>query len=271
MLENVCRFIPHHSDYHSIHTINFVFETENRVPLSLKSCGLYRIHYVCEGNGELHFPGRVVHLCKGDIFFTFPDTVFFIKEVENFSYMYISFLGSRASMIMDKLGISSSDFIIKDCHEVADFWKNGIGMADDVSEWMTESILLYTFSYLGKKRLVANRSLNEKSNASFEIKKFIDDNFTNEKFSLAFIGEYLSYSPKYISTVFKKAFKIGICDYIATVRIQHACALINQGFMGISDIASQCGYGDSQYFSKVFKRKMGISPKMYIQQKNNHY
>ncbi|MBO7208706.1 MAG: helix-turn-helix transcriptional regulator [Clostridia bacterium] len=64
--------------------------------------------------------------------------------------------------------------------------------------------------------------------------------------------------------IFKKTFNIGMSEYINTIRIQHSCTLMNQGFTSISDISNQCGYSDPQYFSKVFKKRMGMLPGEYI-------
>ena len=49
-----------------------------------------------------------------------------------------------------------------------------------------------------------------------------------------------------------------------TVRIQQACTMLKQGFTSVSDVALRCGYPDAQYFSKVFKRRMSISPREYL-------
>ena len=49
-----------------------------------------------------------------------------------------------------------------------------------------------------------------------------------------------------------------------TLRIQHACMLINEGLSNIKDIATLSGYRDPLYFSKVFKNAMMLSPKEYI-------
>ena len=103
MNENICHFVPYHKDYHSIHTINFVLETKPQPYSSLISQSVYKIYFVCGGKGNLHIPGKILSLSKGDIFFTFPGTPFCIETIEDFSYMYISFLGSRANMIMNKL------------------------------------------------------------------------------------------------------------------------------------------------------------------------
>ena len=105
MSNNICRFIPHHRDYDSIHTINFVLETEAVPYTGLTSQSVYRIHYVVNGRGNLHTVGQIQPLKKGDLFFTFPDFSYSVEPVEDFSYMYISSLGNRANMIMDKLNI----------------------------------------------------------------------------------------------------------------------------------------------------------------------
>jgi AraC-like DNA-binding protein len=40
--------------------------------------------------------------------------------------------------------------------------------------------------------------------------------------------------------------------------------MLKQGFTSVSDVALRCGYPDAQYFSKVFKRRMNLSPREYI-------
>ena len=268
MYENVCRFIPYHKDYHSIHTINFVLETKPQIGDLLKSQSIYKMYYVCSGNGFIHTPGNVQPLSAGDVFFTFPAAPFCIESGEAFSYMYISFLGSRANMIMRKLKISKNNFLFKGCGEVYSFWKNGIDINSELTDLISESILLYTFFYLGNKTLSFDDS-EKQNNAALLIKKYIDDNFSVIGFSLDDIRGELSYNKKYISSVFKKYYGVGIIEYLNTIRIQHSCALIEQGFTGVSDLATCCGYADAQYFSKVFKQKMGVSPGVYIKS-NSH-
>ena len=56
----------------------------------------------------------------------------------------------------------------------------------------------------------------------------------------------------------------GITEYLNTVRIQQACALMEQGFTSIKDIALLCGYKDPLYFSRVFKKEMKVSPREHL-------
>lgn len=272
MKSTVCYFIPNHSDQHSIHVVNLVFETEHRITKALQSKGLFRIHYVYSGTGSLWLPDKRVDIVRGDIFFTFPNTSFYIDPVsKDFSYMYISYTGSRAGIIMEKIGIGHDDYLINNCEKVKFIWEEAVTSQSKVSGWMSESVLLYTFSYLSTKLNRAESGNVKESHLPDLIKKYLDDNFANGKISLELLSATFSYSPKYISSIFKKHFGIGISDYLATIRVQYACNLMSQGYSVISDIALQCGFSDALYFSKVFTQRYGMSPKSFIQSKTQNY
>lgn len=263
MEQNICHFIPFHKDSHSIHTINFVFETKPQEYTGLKSEAVYKMYYVCAGQGYIHTSGRITPLTQGDVFFTFPATPFAIESKENFTYMYISFVGLRGNMIMESQNISKSNFLFHDVNAVQEFWEKGVLASSKVIQLISESVLLYTFSFLGD-RLLSDSDKPKRHRSADVIKKYLDDHFTDLDFSLEHMSRELSYNKKYISHVFKKQFGIGIIEYLNTVRIQNACTMIEQGFTSVMDIADRCGYLDAQYFSKIFKAKMGIVPTQYI-------
>lgn len=75
------------------------------------------------------------------------------------------------------------------------------------------------------------------------------------------------YSPNYFSKVFHR--KVGMCfrDYVTAKRISLAKKmLVENESMKIAYIAYQCGYRDVSYFSRIFKKKTGLSPANYRQQ-----
>ena len=263
MEENICHFISFHKDAQSIHTINFVLETKAQPYDRLKSESVYKMYYVCTGQGYLHTPGKITPLSQGDIFFTFPAAPFAIQSVENFTYMYISFVGLRGNRIMESLSISSSNFLFHQATEVQDFWEKGIVTGSKAIELIAESVLLYTFWFLGN-RLLPEQGDRKRHHSVATIKKYLDDHFTDHNFSLENMSRELAYNKKYISHVFKKHFGIGIIEYLNTVRVQNACTMIEQGFTCVNDIADRCGYSDAQYFSKIFKGKIGMAPSQYI-------
>lgn len=263
MEQNICHFIPYHKDVHPIHTIHFVLETKPQPFTHLKTESVYKMYYVQSGTGWLHTPGKKNPLKKGDIFFTFPAFPFDIESQNDFQYMYISFVGLRGNQIMENLKISHSNFLFHDGEAIQDFWEKGIKASDLVADWISESILLYTFSFLGEQ-LLSKKDESNQSHCVNLIKKYVDDHFTEQKFSLDAMSLELSYNKKYLSYIFKKNLGIGIIEYLNTIRIQNACTLMEQGFTGVTHIADCCGFSDVQYFSKVFKGKTGVAPTQYI-------
>lgn len=261
---NICRFVPRHNDCEAIHTINFVLERKQQKYESLKMNSVYKMHLVTAGKGILHTPGCSYPLKKGDIFFVLLAVPSAIESVENFEYMYISYIGARANMIMDKLKITSQNCVFHDLDGVFDFWMDSLRADSAMFDLRSESVLLYTFSVMGTKFIQEDEGDRKAMVTASLIKKYIDDNFSNTEFSMDKMGNELSYNKKYISRVFKKEIRVSITEYLNTVRVQHACTLMEQGFTSVKDIALLCGYKDSLYFSRVFKKEMQVSPREHI-------
>ena len=67
-------------------------------------------------------------------------------------------------------------------------------------------------------------------------------------------------SPNYLSTRFKQEVGSSISDYILSRRMKRACRLLTTTQASIQEIAAQCGMDDASYFSRQFKRAIGIAP-----------
>ena len=264
MAKNICHFIPCDTDNRQLRTINFVLETQPQAFTGLKTEAVYKMYFVCAGHGVLHTLGKRSPLSPGDIFFTFPAEAFAIESEDSFAYMYISFLGSRGNQIMQTLSIDRHNCIFCGHSSLKSFWQNAIEMNSPLTDLASESVLLFTFSYLANAETV-QKSLG-KGQAWAKIKKYLDEHFTQRELSLASIGKALGYSEKYVSAVFHRHTGQSIVAYLHALRIQHGCTLIAQGFTSISDISLQSGFSDPQYFSKVFKKIIGVTPAQYIRE-----
>lgn len=262
--QNICRFVPREVNDHSIHTVHFVLETKEQVYTGLHLKSLYTVYLVTQGEGKFHTKGEIRTVTEGDVFFSFPSEPFAIESVSDFQYMYISFLGARGNRLLDKLSISPKTPIMKSCKDLATVWKNGICFHSELSDIASEAVLLYTFAYLGEQMCCFPSHEDGANDVVSMIQKYVDEHFSDSEFSLEKLGSELKYNKKYLSNVFKRHVGVGIVEYLHTVRIQHACTMLKQGFTSISDVALRCGYPDAQYFSTVFKRKMAISPREYL-------
>ncbi len=262
--QNVCRFVPREINDHSIHTVHFVLETEEQIYKGLRLKSLYTVYFVTQGSGRLHTQGNILPLEQGDVFFSFPAEPFAIESVANFQYMYISFLGARGNRIMQKLGVSPKNPLYPNCGELETVWTQGLRGPAHLSDIASEAVLLHTFAYLGGTLSGFTEYGEGQIDLISMIQKYVDEHFSDTEFSLEKLGSGLKYNKKYLSTVFKRHVGVGIVEYLHTVRIQHACTMLKQGFTSVSDVALRCGYPDAQYFSKVFKRRMNMSPREYM-------
>jgi Response regulator containing CheY-like receiver domain and AraC-type DNA-binding domain len=86
-----------------------------------------------------------------------------------------------------------------------------------------------------------------------------------EQINTKSIAEKYGFTPAYLSKIFQDYKNISPMDYILQLRIEKAMELFqcNPELM-IKDVAAHIGYPDSLYFSKVFKKYTGLSPKQYI-------
>jgi len=260
--KNICHFIPIDTDRGQLDALNFVLETQPQIFTGLKTEAVYKMHLVCAGQGKLHTLGKITPLGAGDLFFTFPAEAFAIESEKNLEYIYISFLGSRGSKLLQLLQIDRHNYIFHGFSSLKSFWQNSIELQSPFASLSAESVLLHTFSYLAQAK--AEQKSLSKGQAGAQIKKYLDDHFTDAALSLRTMADALGYHPKYISSVFKKHTGFGVTEYLSSLRIQHGCTLIAQGFTSVGDISAQSGFSDPQYFSKVFKAHMGITPGQYI-------
>lgn len=84
-----------------------------------------------------------------------------------------------------------------------------------------------------------------------------------EDISNVSMSEYLNISEAYFCRTFKKETGYTFGQYLSHYRIHIAAKLLRQSDMRINEVAFACGIPDSNYFSQIFKKIKGISPKDY--------
>ncbi len=130
-----------------------------------------------------------------------------------------------------------------------------LAKTEDVSELMYDMFHSYC-------RLVRKHSMKKYSATVQRVIAIIDSDLS-ANLSLSSLAKTLNITPGYLSTIFKKETKKNLTEYIIGERIQLAQYLIGTTRLQIQTIALHCGIMDVQYFSKVFKRYVGKTPKEY--------
>ncbi|MGO4545295.1 helix-turn-helix domain-containing protein [Paenibacillus sp. 2TAB23] len=108
---------------------------------------------------------------------------------------------------------------------------------------------------------IVQRQAQEKAKMS-DIAAFIEQHYQTE-LSLQDIAKRFFVSREYVSRRFKQEYGINITDYITGIRIDKAKLLMVNPNLRVAKIAEMVGFHDEKYFSKVFKKQEGVSPKAY--------
>lgn len=70
-------------------------------------------------------------------------------------------------------------------------------------------------------------------------------------------------SDSYLSHLFKETFNYTVNDYITRVRVENSVRLMEKRELTLREIAAHCGFKSPGYFSKVFKKYLGVTPREY--------
>mgnify|MGYP002715338833 CR=1 FL=1 len=99
--------------------------------------------------------------------------------------------------------------------------------------------------------------------------EYINEHY-HEDITLQSAADHVEISASYLSTLFTQNMEHGFVDYLNTVRVNHACAYLEQSILKTYEIAFKVGFRDEKYFSKVFKKIIGVSPSEYRKTRQSH-
>ena len=104
------------------------------------------------------------------------------------------------------------------------------------------------------------------SNYVSEAISFIHRHYA-ENISQTMLAEQIGISSVYLSKLFKENLQIGFMEYLNQYRLEKAKLLLKQNNFSNKMVARLCGFNDDAYFSKVFKKEEGMTPKEFRKRK----
>lgn len=154
---------------------------------------------------------------------------------------YVESLGASKEEYMEKIGDYAQEMNIEP-DEVPAYFVNMLQAAFDIREQESNS---------QNKKLIS-RAL-----------AYIDENYMHDSLSLNTVAAEAEVSANYLSAVFSQNMKKTFVEYVTEKRMEKAKKLLKSTALSSGEIAAQVGYKDSHYFSFVFKKTQGMSPREY--------
>jgi two-component system response regulator YesN len=127
----------------------------------------------------------------------------------------------------------------------------------------TEAIMEWLLQFRdGCCDMLSSQRQNYKQKVIANVQDYIQHNL-GKRLSLGEVAAVFNFSPNYLSQLFTRYAGTGFVEYITAARIAAAKEMLARGEGPIYEIAEKLGYENAFYFSKVFKKEEGISPREF--------
>ena len=252
--------------------------------------------YLCfmveDGEGELVYEGKKYELRSGDVVFIDCRKVYSHSTGMNpnaglWSLRWCHFYGPSMPAIYAKycerggLPVIRGADVSVDLARGADMGRrDDVSCGADVSQYAAILTDIYTLAsssdYIRDMRI--NGKLNDLLTLLMEsswhreahtnapkkmeisrVKSFLDEHY-EEKLSLESVASHFFIDKHYLARLFKEQYGVTLVTYLQQVRITHAKRMLRFTDKSIEEIGLECGIGELNYFSRVFKKLEGVSP-----------
>lgn len=256
-IENEHKFLFHH---------DIVTEGNGKYTRKKHYHNLFEVYYLTGGECRYFIDNKTYQLMPGDILLI-PEGVIHNSEYDNtvHSRMLINcshkFIpASVRPLLAQMLHIYRNPSITDEVNRIFRLIEAEYTRPDGFSEDVLSCYTHMLFILLARN--MDNRVITNTGNACIEqAVDYIKENFTSN-ITLPDMAKMFYVSSEHFSRLFKKETGFNFSEYVNLLRLQKAETMLKkQQNASVAEIASECGFNDSNYFSVKFRNMYGISPK----------
>lgn len=243
--------------------------------------------YVHKGKGRMEIEGKTYAALPGNLFFYGPGVThtFFADEIDPFLLTGIHFdltehfkdllfpIGpfslslfkeenaTEKVQFIDFIGFPTSINLLANTkirELILDMVKDFEG-ARIYSSTYTNGLFSAFLSIVARNVLLQEISSDSTDDIINDIICFIQEHY-NERITNEFIANKFHFHPNYLNQLMVAHSGVSLHQYLIDFRIRKALDMLLNSKLSISEISTKVGYDDLHYFSRVFKKKTGLSP-----------
>ena len=243
--------------------------------------------YVEKGTSIITTDENRYFINQGEIAFFEPNALYQVESMagEDTRILQISFVVTSDSMsffkeIIAPLNVSEHDNLYSAFKSFLRFSRESAQLSDDelqvdassavCSGQIIKNYLELVLLSLYQRRVEESRGYRIHSFAKhtrekqivLQLKAYLRARIS-QTLSLETIAEENGYSVSQIQRIFKKETSISVIDYFIDIKMELAKQLINEGNKTMSEIAAAVGYSNANYFSRIFRKRVGTTPSNY--------
>ncbi len=231
----------------------------------------YMMHYIHSGKGIFKYNNKIYHIEGGQAFVIYPDVVTYYEAdfEEPWFYTWIGFVGIKAEAYLTQANLSRDNPVItiSDVEQLRSTLQQmeAVNTSKPGSELRLLSLLYNFLAQIIEEAGIDCPAVTNIDKGGLYIRKaldFIGSNYS-EHIAVSDIAQYVGLNRSYLCILFKNYLNITPKEFIVNYRVGKACELMQNGVLSIGEVGRLVGYEDQLFFSKVFKKVKGISPKEY--------
>lgn len=225
----------------------------------------YLIHYVLSGKGTLQVGDRTFVLEGGQAFLLRPDTpASYCADGDNpWEYYWVGFSGPVAPLFLTQTGFAHQPVVVvpggdRVRQALLDIYK---ARGSDYPSAVTMA------GYLQVALGLLMEGATPEGEESVTVyaqqgAEFIHQNYSHP-ITVEEVARHVGVSRSYLYRAFHTNFQQSPSQYLIGYRIQRACQLLKGSKLSVQVVATSVGFEDHFYFSRAFRREMGVTPTEY--------
>ena len=260
------------------------------VPLRINNCGYYRVHttpvietphpegrndyqllYIAAGKGEFYFKGskEPTIVTKGNMILFRPGEpqVYYYYAVDKTEVYWVHFTGWKVEEYLERYELPhdenvfytgvSPDYPWIYNQMIRELQLQRVNHEDMISLYM-HHIFITINRYIKERRETKNDTINDIERAAHYFK----DNYNKQISIEQYAAEHLM-SVNWFIHSFKSVMKMSPMQYIISLRIAIAKGYLENSTKNIAEISNEVGYENALYFSRLFRKYVGMTPTQY--------
>lgn len=215
----------------------------------------WELIYCTSGSGELVFADRILRYSENDVAIIPPMVPHSNVSEGGFTNLHINLVNAALPQTEPCIIKADPNGFLLDAFTAAFYYYSGT----------SSHALLPLYGQL----IVASINSDQPNRRRSEVVRQVEDSILQRYPDCTYdLNAYLSALPfntEYLKKIFKKETGLTPLQYLTDKRLENAANILSTycGKGNISETARQCGFSDPLYFSRLFKKKFGVSPRSY--------
>lgn len=247
------------------------WHNKNKITRRIKH---HELFLVAGGKGYITLEDKKYSVKKGMLFYFKPNVLHSIEsDLENslkflsvhFSFVHVNYYDKKWSLAEESKAMNFNNMqelkdyypIFNTFRKLVETWDVKLPSYEFISKIILQQLIFEIQDNL--KRQTANYA------TTIKIKKIIKymNEHINSVVTLTSLSEIVTLSPTYLSRIFKESTGYSVIEFFNKMKIDKAKELISEGDKKIKEVSELLGFKDEFYFSRLFKKVEGVSPREF--------